>query len=247
MPSTTLINAETIINRVAAECGVQPVNDPFGTNDPTFVQLRFLLNTAGEQLLQEYPWEILQKEESFITTDTDSGNYDLPEDFSYMIDQTGWERSQNVPLGGPLSPQDWSYLLGRDLVNHTIYASFRLTEGLFKLFPQPPPENLDINYEYISKNWVIDGTNPDILKDAVIIGADIPMYDKTLITRYLKMKFLEAKGFDSTKAQDDFYQTFSFLTGKDKGAGILNAGRGGRGYPYLDGYRNVPDTGYGLN
>ena len=244
MPITTLITANQCLNRVAAEIGVAPVVDPFASVDPTFVQLRYLLNTAGEELYQAYPWELLNRSHQITTSALDTGDYDLPDDFGYMINQTGWERDQNVPLWGPLSPQDWTYLLGRDLVNQTIYASFRLSEGKFKLFPQPPPDGLDVNFEYISCAWVSDGEVPVTYKKECTVGSDIPLFDKTLITRYTKVKILEAKGFDSTKAQDDFNQTFSFLTGLDKGAGILNMGRS-RGFPYLNAWRNVPDTGYG--
>ena len=246
MPITTLSSATDILNRVAAEVGIAPTASPYGSQDPSFIQMQYLINTAGEELLMAYPWEILVKETNIQTQDGDTGDYPLPDDFFSMINQTGWERSENVPLFGPLSPQDWQYLLGRDLVTSTIYASFRLNEGEFKVFPQPPPEGLDIHYEYLSKNWVRDGEDPNLYKDTVEKGTDIPLYDRTLISRYLRVKFLEAKGFDSTKAQDDFNQVLYSLIGKDKGAAILNAGRGGRRFPYLDAYRNVPDSGYGL-
>lgn len=242
MPAT-ITTASDIINRVAAEIGLEPVTDPYSSSDPAFIQMRYLLNTAGEELVQAYPWELLIKQANIQTLDTDSGNYPLPDDFLYMIDQTGWERSQNVPLMGPLSAQDWQYLLGRDLVTSTIYASFRLNEGYFKIFPQPPPNGLDIFYEYVNKNWVYD-VEGDTYTDQVTKGTDKPQYDRTLISRYLKTKVLEAKGFDSSKAQADFNQTFSFLTGYDKGASILNAG-GSSGRPYLNMWRNVPDTNYG--
>jgi len=245
MPITTVTNANTILNRVAAEVGLAPVTDPYASKDPSFIQMTYLLNTAGEELVQAHAWELLTKEHTITTTvPPDSGDYPLPDDFLYMINQTGWERSQNVPLAGPLSPQDWQFLLGRDLVTSTIYASFRLNEGQFKIFPQPPPNGLDIHFEYVSKNWVSDGAVSPTYTDEVQVGSDVPLYDKTLISRYLKMKFLEAKGFDSTKAQDDFNQTFSFLTGLDKGAEILYAG-GNRGFPYLNIWRNLPDSGYG--
>jgi hypothetical protein len=246
MSITTLTTANNILNRVAAEVGLAPVVDPYSSSDPAFIQMQYLLNTAGEELLQSYPWELLNRETSITTTvPPDTGDYPLPDDFAYMINQTGWERSQNIPLFGPLSAQDWQYLLGRDLVNNTIYASFRISEGMFKIFPQPPPNNLDIHYEYISKNWVSDGASPlPAYSDEVQTGSDIPLYDKTLVSRYLKVKFLEAKGYDTTKAQDDFNQTFSFLTGLEKGAEILYAGNN-RGFPYLNIWRNLPDTGYG--
>lgn len=246
MPITTVTTANIIINRVAAECGLEPVIDAYSSPDPSFIQLRYLLNTAGEELVQAYPWGLLTKEHTIVTAGGDSGDYPLPADYLYMINQTGWERRENVPLFGPLSAQDWSYLQGRDLVSSTIYASFRLQEGLFRIFPQPPPANLDIHFEYISKNWVSDAAMPTpMFKDEANALTDVVLYDKTLITRALKVKFLEAKGFDSTKAQDDYHQTFQFITGFDKGAEVLNAGGGGRGFPYLDTYRNLPDTRYG--
>ena len=246
MSINTLSTASEILNRVAVEIGTAPVADPYASSDPTFIQLQHMLNIAGEELLMWYPWELLVKETNIVTSNADSGDYPLPADFFSMINQTGWERNEQVPLYGPLSPQDWQYLKGRDLVSQTIYASFRLNDGMFRVFPQPPPDNLDIYYEYLSKNWVRDGANSDFFKDAITSGSDVPLYDKTLISRYLKVKILEAKGWDTAKSQDDLNQVFSALTGKDKGAEVLNVGGFGRKYPYLDGYRNLPDTGYGM-
>ena len=245
MPATLAAPANDILNRVAAEVGLEPITDPWGSPKQEFSQMRYLLNIAGEELSQLYEWEFLMREYSLTTSDTDTGIYDLPTDFLYMINQTGWERAENVPLYGPLSPQDWQYLLGRDLVDRTIYASFRLQQGKFTIFPQPPPNGLDIHYEYISKNWVEDSTSSGKFIDRVNRGADTPLFDRTLISRLLKVKFLEAKGLDATKAQADLNQSFGLLTAHDKGAEVLSAGRGRGGYPYLDGLCSTPDTGYG--
>jgi len=113
------------------------------------------------------------------------------------------------------------------------------------IYPDPPPSGLDINYEYITINWAVGGTPTDTPQDKVILGSDTPLFDKTLITRYLKLKYLESAGFDTTKAQDDFSQSFSFLTGADKGAEIISAGRNHRAYPYLS-VLNLPDHGFSL-
>lgn len=248
MSSTRTTTAEKILNRAAIEVGLEPTVDPFASEDPSFQQLIALLNAAGEELVISYQWELLTRAHQFTTSSTDSGDYDLPADFMYMIPQTGWELANQMPLFGPMSAQDWTYLKGRKLVSQTIYASFRLREGLFSLFPQPPPNGLDINFEYQSRNWVQDTTTmPVTEKDEVTLPSDIVLFDKTLITRYLKVKYLEAKGLDSTAASDDFTQVFSFLTGLDAGVGeILNAGRARRGVPYLDSIRNTPDTNFGV-
>lgn len=244
MPITTSITANEILNRVAVEVGLDPVANAYSTNDQSFVQLQYLLNIAGEDLAIQYPWNMLARDAAIDTLADPSGEYALPDDFLYITNQTVWERNNRVPIP-VLSAQQWAYLEGRQFATDTIYAKFRLQQGKFTIYPQPVPTGLDIHYEYTSKNWVLDGVVPDTLKDAVTTGTDIPLYDKTLITRYLKLKWLEAKGFDTTKAQDDFNQTFLNLTGHDKGAPVLNAGYGTSGYPYLDIYRNTPDTNFG--
>ena len=236
-----LITAGEILNRAAAEVGVAPVVDPYSSSDPVFVQMRYLLNTAGEELLQLYQWELLVREHQIITALGDTGVYDLPADFDHMINQTGWERSQRTPMGGPLSAQDWNYLKGRNASDTLFYANFRIAEGKFNIYPENPPAGLDINFEYVTLNWVKDGLGAE--KAEVDDTGDIPQYNRTLITRMLKVKFLEAAGFDTTKAQADLNQIFVLLTGNEKGAPVLNAG-GRNGYPYLTNC-NLPDTGFG--
>ena len=238
--------ANDIINRVLVEVGLSPVPDAYASADPAVVQLQYLLNTAGQELIEEYPWAVLTRSKQITTQLGDSGSYALPDDYAYMIDQTGWERSQNVALMGPLSAQQWTYLLGRDLVNSTIYASFRLFDNTFNLFPQPPPVGLDVNYEYISRNWVKAGNQANTYRDNVQVSSDVALYPPILISRLLKLRFMQARGFDTTLANNEYDNALQTWKGKDNSAPILNAGGGGGGFPYLESYRNTPDTGYGL-
>ena len=237
--------ANDIINRVAVEVGLLSVSDPLSSVDETFIQLAELLNAAGQELVELHPWQVLTQVFQLTTADTDSGTYDLPDDFSYMIDQTGWDRSNRVAIGGPLSAQDWSYLDGRDLVSQSIYASFRLVDNKFDLYPQPPPDGLDIRFEYISRNWAQEQGTGD-KKDMITNGADIVMYEPILIIKFLKVKFLQAKGFDTTAASLELENIFNSRTGKDTGAAILSASNNSRGFPYLHPYYNTSDTGYGM-
>jgi len=240
-----LSTANDIINRVAVEVGLVSANDPVGDLDETFVQLTQLLTSAGQEMVELWPWQILVKEFRVVTKDTDTGTYNLPDDFSYMIDQTGWEHSNRVAMGGPLSAQDWTYLKGRDLISQSIYASFRLIDNNFDIYPQDPvPAGLDINFEYISRNWVQEQNNGP-QKDRISIGTDIVKYEPILIIKFLKCKFLEAKGFDTLAARNEFENMLNSRTGKDTGAPILNASRNSRGFPYLQPYFNTSDSGYG--
>lgn len=243
MALTSIETVENILNRAASELGLDRSADAYGSTEKHFIQMKDLLQTCGEELCLAYPWEFLTEEHQITTSSLDTGDYALPTDFHYMIPQSGWERANNVPLFGPLTPQDWTYLLGRDLVSQTIYASFRLKAGQFSIFPQPPPDALDVNFEYQRNTWVLDNDG-STHKDDFDAGDDKPLFDRTLMILMLKLKFLEAKGFDTTRAQANFNQVFGFLTGKDQSGDILKVG-GGSVYPYLDSWRNVGDTGYG--
>ena len=240
-----LDTANTIINRAAVEVGLNKSADPVADPDEAYSQLTELLNSAGQELVELFPWQILVKEYRIVTKNTDSGTYDLPADFSYMIDQTGWEHQNRVAMGGPLSAQDWTYLKGRDLISQSIYASFRLMDGTFNIYPQDPvPNGLDINFEYISRNWVTEFST-STRKDIVQTGNDLVLYEPILIIKFLKAKFLESKGFDASAARLEFENMMNSRTGKDTGAPILSASNMSRGFPYLHPYYNTSDTGFG--
>jgi hypothetical protein len=240
-------NANTIINDAALEVGLLPVSDPFSSQDEAFIQLRGLLTGAGRELVDMHEWQVLTGSYEITTQDGDSGDYDLPTDFSRMINQTGWDQSNSLPIGGPLSAQDWSYLKGRDLASTTIYASFRLEDGLFRVFPQPPPPDIPISFEYISNNWVQEagGTIAPGVKDRPDTGTDIILFQPIMMTKMLKMQFLGAKGFDNSAAVGEFMRIFQARTGQDAGASILSASNRNSAFPYLNSYRNVGDTNFG--
>lgn len=248
MAGKTNIIASEILNRVAAEVGIAPVTAPLESQDPTFIKLRYLLNTAGEELMQAFPWEQLIRSHTITTQAGDTGVYDLPDDYGYITNDSAWDNTNHIRLGGPLSASEWTFLKGRDLASNTLYTSFRIAQNNFNVYPIPPSDGLNLSFEYITTGWVLDeSTDPTrpVYKSEVTLPSDIPLFDKTLITRALKVKYLEAGGFDTTKAQADYNQIFDFLTSKDKGAGVLNVGGSRGGVRLLNAY-NTPDTGFGI-
>jgi hypothetical protein len=240
-----LLSVNDVINRAALEAGLLPSSSPVDDPDEAYIQLTGLLNSAGQELLELHPWQTFVQRYEINTTGADSGTYDLPDDFNYMIDQTGWDRTNRVAMGGPLSAQDWTYLEGRDLVSQTIYASFRQVDNKLDLFPQPPPDGLRITFEYIGRNWISEQGQDAPNRDTVGAGSDIVWTDPLLTIKFLKLKFLQAKGFDTTAAALEFDTLLASRTGKDAGAPILSASNSGRGFPYLTPYYNTGDSGFG--
>jgi hypothetical protein len=232
-----------IINRAAVEAGLLPDASPVLSTNESFVQLSALMNSCGQEMVDLHPWQGLVKEFSISTTSADTGLYPLPDDFGYMIDQTGWERTNTRPLGGPLTAQDWTYLKGRGLVTQTLWANFRLVENEFALYPNDPVmDGLEISFEYININWLKSGSQ---YIDKLQTGGDLVMFPPIMMIKFLKSKYLEANGFDSSSARMEFDNMFLSLTSKDASAKLLNAGGSNRGDYYLNAYKNVNSTGFG--
>lgn len=239
---------DTIINRAALEVGLLPSPTPTNDQDEAFIQLVGLLTGAGQELCELHPWQVLVRRYEINTNpanDGTSGSYDLPDDFNYMIDQTGWDRKNRVAIGGPLSAQDWTYLAGRDLVSQTIYASFRQVDGKIDIYPQPAPEDMLITFEYISRNWLMEQGQTIPNRDDIGAGSDLCVLDPQLTIKFLKLKFLQAKGFDTSAAGLEFDTMLNSRIGKSEGAPVLSASNSTRGFPYLTPYGNTGDTGYG--
>lgn len=240
--------AGNIVNAALAECGITAVADPYASSDPAFVQACTILGTAGQEMLTLHEWNKLVKTHTITTAvPPDTGEYDLPADFAWLINQTGWTPTNGgagLPLGGPLSAQDWTYLVNTNLASSTVYISFRQADGQFWILPQPPPNGVVINFEYISRYWVaLTGTTVGT-KDKPTLSSDVVLFEPILIVKFLKLRYLEAKGFDTTAAVAQFLTMFQSWTGKDASAPILNTARM-RVFPYL-GWRNIPETNYGL-
>jgi hypothetical protein len=173
-------------------------------------------------------------------------DYELPPDWNCMIDQTMWKKGGLYP-GFPITPQSWQYLANVKAAI-TIQVIFRERLGIISVAPGTPI-GLDVNMEYESRGWVsptVSSYATSAFADRCTQFSDVVLHDPTLVTRYLKMKFLESLGFDTQKATDDFNFMLESRQGKDKSAPILNVGRPGAIGPYrlIDGY-NAPQTGFG--
>lgn len=237
--------AAQCIQQAALECGLVAGSNPYANTDAAIVQMVGLLTSSGRELVLMREWQRLIVSYTLTVVFGDTGFYNLPADYGRHVDQTDWNPSNRLPLGGPLTAQDYTYLLATNLASSTIYISFREKDGQFVILPQPPPVGQVITFEYNSRYWVATAGAPTVLaKDAPTVPDDILLFDPIIIQKLLKLRFKEAKGFDTSAASQQFNNAIMSLGGMDKSAPVLSAARS-RGFPYIDD-RNVPETNYGL-
>lgn len=240
------VTAGEVVNDAAVEIGLSESADPFASTDANTIQMCRLLKSCGRELVQARNWTYLRKEHTFTTVQGTSA-YDLPTDFFRMYDQSGWNRTNRLPLGGPLSPQEWQYLKAR-LVGVVFTVLIRPMNGQMYLYPDTnTPGDYTIAYEYGSRYWVSTDATPTVLsKDGPTASTDLIWFDPLLIIRSLKLSMLKAKGLDTTAAEQDYAATLNAAMGADSPNKILSLHKG-----FMDpsavpiGSQSIPITGYG--
>lgn len=241
--------AGDIINTACAMIGLPVVADPYGSQDDIQVQMRTLLNQCGRELYASTQWQQFLRFYSFSTgsvPDPD-GEYALPSDFGYFINQTGWTPTNvgmGLPLGGPLTEQQWAYLVATNLASSTIYISFRIADGKMAVLPAPAPADTTISFHYVSNAWVQVNGDPDTRATKTENTDDVVMFEPILITTMLALRYKQAKGLDSTALLDQFQSLYAQFTGVNAAAPTLNI-VDWVGFPYLNPWTNIPQTGFG--
>jgi hypothetical protein len=244
--------AGDVIETALAMCGLSSVADPYASQDDVQVQIRALLNQCGRELYAAHQWQQFVRTETISTgadpgTTHPDGNYDLPSDFGYFINQTGWTPTNigmGLPLAGPLTEQQYSYLVATNLASSTIYVSFRMADGYLSVLPAPAPANIDITFHYVSNGWVdVNGAGTSFASKAEN-SDDIIMFEPVLISTMLALRYKQAKNLNSKDTLEQFQSLFSLFTGVNASAPTLNM-TGWIGFPYLNPWTNIPQTGFG--
>jgi hypothetical protein len=217
------LTAGDIINGAAVEVGLTPVTDPFSSGNAAFVQLRALLTTAGRELVGAYQWQQLRREYNLPVAFGGAAAYPIPEDYDRIIDQSQWDRQDAERLMGPATPQMWQALQGN--VTNVIDPIWRLNNDQIEIYPAPPAgagTYLNIYFEYISMGWVRDDTDPNTYRDYPESIGDFVLYNSVMITKMLKMRFLAAKGFDTTAATNEFATAYAMAVSKVTPSEVLS-------------------------
>jgi len=236
----------SIVRDVAVQVGIPRPEDPAGSEDPAVQQMVAAVNMAAQDMFNLYDWQQLVKKYEIEIEADEPGqrekSFDLPADFWAFIDQTQWNKDTRLPAIGPISPQMWMQINVRmPMVVLTFLWQIRDD----KLWIQSPPEKAQtLTFMYISRGWCRDAEDPAQFKRVVDKNSDLILFDPYLMTLLTRVKWLDMKGFDSSKAMQDFRMNYEIRKGKREGAPVLSTTTGG-GLPLLNMLTNVPDTGYG--
>jgi hypothetical protein len=167
--------------------------------------------------------------------------YSLPADYYSTVPRTHWDKSKRWEMLGPESAQQWEWLLS-GYISTGPRIRWRLLGAYFQIWPGVNADEL-LGFEYRSKGWAnaADGT----AKNSFTNDSDTCIYPDRLMVLSTKLKYFEAKGFDTTAIYRDYIMELETSIAQDTSAANLSfAPRPGT---VLIGYDNIPDSGYGYD
>lgn len=233
-----------VVSDTAVELGLGAVSDVFASTDANVVQLRTLLKRVGRHLAKHRQWKQLIREHAF-TTSALTNEYKLPADFGAYIDQTGFNRTQNRPLH-VVTPQEWQHLKASSAGTVTTIL-FRTFDRTLKVWPETPVAGETVAFEYLSRYWVgvTSAGEATAAKDAPTANTDVILFDVDLIMPALKLAWLQAKGFDTSAAAQEYNEALRLNESANEGAApVLDLNRRAPLDRFLD-MGNAGSSGFG--
>ena len=165
--------------------------------------------------------------------------YSLPSDYDSLVPRTMWDKSKRWELLGPETPQQWEWLLS-GYISTGPRIRWRLYGDYFQIWP-PVTTAEYLGFEYRSKGWVTAADST--VKNSFTVDTDTCIYSDRLMVLSLKLKYFEAKGFDTTAMYRNYREELGATMALNQSAANISfAPRPGA---VLIGYDNIPDSGYG--
>ena len=165
--------------------------------------------------------------------------YDLPSDYDSIVPRTQWDKSKHWEMLGPENAQQWEWLLS-GYISTGPRIRWRLLGSYFQIWPGLSSAEY-LGFEYRSKGWARSSANA--VKNSMTVDTDTCIYPDRVMVLMTKLKYFQAKGFDTTALYRDYLTEFDTSVAQDTSAANLSfAPRPGN---ILIGYDNIPDSGYG--
>jgi hypothetical protein len=167
--------------------------------------------------------------------------YSLPSDYESLVPRTMWDKSKHWEMLGPEDAQQWEWLLS-GYISTGPRIRWRMLGAYFQIWPGMSTAEY-LGLEYRSKGWAASLTGT--VKNSFTADTDTCIYPDRLMVNATKLKYFEAKGFDTTAMMRNYMTEFEAAKALDMSSANLSlAPRPGT---VLIGYDNIPDSGYGTN
>lgn len=184
----------TLLTLAQAACDIIGVPRPTGViagADQTARTMLSLAQREGRALARRWTWTALRKQQTFTTVAQTVQTGAVPSDFDRMVSGTFWNRDDQEPVLGPVTPEEWQGLVAS--VALPITSAFQMRAGQIELYPVPMAGET-YAYEYVSNQWC--QTAGGVGQSAWAADTDTGKLDEELTTLGLVWRFKQSRGLD---------------------------------------------------
>lgn len=192
-----------------------------GSTDTTVKQLLAVLEETVENIVTEANYQVTTKEVTFTATaaeDQGAMTTLADEGYQHVLNGTFWDRSNDLPLYGPVSDVEWQRL--KALVNAGPNYSYRLRGGHLLLNPAPAAPLPTIAFEYVSSWGVTDSSG--VGKAAITADDDLFVFPDNILKKGLAFRWKRDKGLPYQGDETDYYDLLNKFIGREKTSKVVN-------------------------
>lgn len=211
----------TIIQSVCKRTGVPSPTAVIGNTDVQIMQLLTLLEESGDDLARRGSWPALTFEATHTTTAAENQGAMTTiasNGFNYIKNQTIWDRTDRLPVLGPVDGQDWQAL--KAVVVTGPRYQFRIRGGNLLVNPAPSAGHTWA-FEYVTKNWIL-GANLTTYKSSFTLDTDTVLLPEPLIVLGLRWQWMREKGLEYSELFRSYEMQLKDAFGREGGKPILH-------------------------
>lgn len=222
----------SLLSVIQHHCRIHALSIPtavVNSLDTTVTQLYGILNEMLEEIVTESDFNVATKEATFTAVAAASQGLltDLaPDGFQWIIPGTLWDRSNDLPVRGPLSQEEWQMIQATNLTGANY--SYRVRGGELLFSPTPSAPLPEIAFEYAS-SWIVTDQN-GTAKAALTADTDLFLVPEIILKKGLAWRWKNIKGLPYFEDQKAYFSLLNNYIAKDGTRKTINmAGCGDRG------------------
>lgn len=213
----------SVLSSIQYVCGRTGIPVPatvFGSTDNQIIQMMRLFEEEGNDLAQRGAWQgitfeathtsLAAEDQGAIATIASNG-------FRYIKNETIWDRTDKLPILGPIDPIEWQGL--KALAISGPRYRYRIRGGKLLINPVPTAGKTWA-FEYVSKNWLTDSTGVTY-RQYVGADADLILLPEELVIMGLRWRWLREKGLEYAELFRTYENQLKDMLGRDAGKPIL--------------------------
>jgi len=234
----------TMIGEVRKAMGYSAPTVVMASTDTMILELLAMANTSGQELVDVYDWQELQRQVTFTSTaayDQGTFNDDIVTDgdFNRLVNNTLWNRSSIQQASGPITGVEWQQ--DQAFMAAAPFPKFRIWRGRLFIGPSVPVGTGSAGtagdtwaFEYISNNWCqgVSGTG----QSEWLADTDTGILDEKLMKLDIIWRWKASKSLEYADDLVTFQDSLNLRMGQTTGARSLYLGGANVIFPI-----NVPE------